>query len=135
MVSPPKRPWSLVAIALFQGLISGLSLVSGLLLLLLVTGYLQVLGQDLTRFPWTLKGLVGLGTVISLEGAIATVGLWQLRPWGWLGSVLFHLLCVVNTGLTLAAGQSLTPGVGISTAVSVLLGVALMQPALRPRSH
>jgi hypothetical protein len=131
MVLKAPRPWFLTVIALFQGIISGLSVVSGVLLILLMTGQVHLFSHDLTQFSAALKALIVLGLAISLEGAIATVGLWQLRSWGWFGSLGFHALCMVNTGLTLAAGQPLNTSVYLSTLTSAALLACLTLPTTR----
>lgn len=131
MVLKVHRPWFLTVIALLQGIISGLSVVSGVLLILLMTGQVQFFSHDLTQFSTSLKALIVLGLAISLEGAIATVGLWQLRPWGWFSSLGFHTLCIVNTGLTLAAGQPLNTSVYLSTLTSIVLLACLALPTTR----
>ena len=131
MVFKAQRPWFLTVIALFQGIISGLSVVSGVLLMLLMTGQVQLFSHDLTQLSMALKVLIVLGLVISLEGAIATVGLWQLRSWGWFGSLGFHALCIVNTGLTLAVGQPLNTSVYLSTLTSITLLACLALPTTR----
>ncbi|MEM0981589.1 MAG: hypothetical protein AAGH78_15115 [Cyanobacteria bacterium P01_H01_bin.58] len=114
-----------------QFLVSSLSLLSGIFLMLLMTGTVQVLSNDLTGLPNYLKGLVLLGLVISLLGLIVTYGLWALKPWGWLGSLLFQGLCVVNNGLALLAGQHVSAGTYFSVSLCVALGVGLCMPGVR----
>ena len=126
-----NRPLSITLVAIAQLIVSSLSLVSGIFLMLLVTGVLQVFSQDLTGLSLYLKGLVALGFAISLWGLIATYGLWTLKRWGWIGSLLFQGLCIANNGLALLAGQPLSAGVYFSAALGTSLIAALCLPSVR----
>lgn len=103
MESP--RPLSVTLIAIAQFLISILSLGAGMILVLIVTGQIQVLTSDVTVFPLPLKALVGLGLVISTLGLAASIGLWQLKRWGWILSLVFQGLCILNNAVGIVAGQ------------------------------
>lgn len=126
-----KRNLSILIISIVQLLVSSLSLLAGVFLVLLMTGIVQVLSNDLTGLPSYLKGLVVLGLAISLWGLIVTYGLWTLKRWGWLGSLMFQGLCILNNGLALLAGQPLSAGVYFSVSLCVALGVALYMPSVR----
>lgn len=126
-----QRSLSITIIAILQGFISITSLASGIFLLLLITGTAKVFSEDLSALPPYLKGLVALGLAISIFGVVVTYGLWQLKPWGWLGSLIFQVMCIVNNGLAVVAGQSLTAGVYFSTALCMALIGALWMPSVR----
>ena len=125
------RSLTLTAIALVQGFISVMSLVSGICLVLLMTGAAQLFSRDLTGLSLPLKGLIVLGLAISLLGLVVTVGLWRRQRWGWVGSLIFQSLCIANNGLALLAGQSMTLGVGVAIAVCLTLIVVLCLPTIR----
>lgn len=125
------RSLSITLFAIIQGLISLSSLASGIFLLLLMTGTVQVFSQDLQALSLPLKGLVAVGFAISLFGLVVTYGLWQLKPWGWTGSIIFQVLCIANNGLTLAAGQEISTGVYFSIAFCTTLIAALFLPSVR----
>ena len=122
---------TIAIIAIVQLIVSGLSLVTGVLLVLLITGAAQIFSHDLTALPLFLKGLVLLGLAISVWGLIVTYGLWTLKPWGWLGSLIFQGLCVANNGLAILAGQPMTAGVYFSAALCIGMLVALWMPSVR----
>jgi hypothetical protein len=126
-----QRSLSITIIAILQGFISVTSLASGIFLGLLITGTVEVWSQDLTTLSLPLKGLVALGLAISLFGVVVTYGLWNLKPWGWMGSLIFQMLCIVNNGLAILAGQSITGGVYFSTAFCIALIGALWMPSVR----
>jgi len=126
-----KRPLSLIIISIVQLIVSSLSLVSGVFLLLLMTGTVEVFSQDLTQLPLSLKGLVVLGLAISVFGIVASYGLWTLKRWGWMGSIAFQVLCMANNGLGILAGQPLSSGVYFSAALCTGLIVALYMPNVR----
>jgi hypothetical protein len=92
-------------IALVQIGISLLSLVSGTVLLLLMTGQIEVFSANLTQLSVYFKILIGFGLVASLWGLVVSFGLWRLQRWGWLGSLIFQALCLVNNGLILLGGR------------------------------
>lgn len=131
MESP--RPFGVTLIAIAQFLISILSLGAGIVLVLIVTGQIQVLTSDVTVFPLPLKALVGLGLLISALGLAASVGLWQLKRWGWITSLLFQGLCILNNAVGIVAGQPPSVGVYISVSLSTALIVALCLPAVQSR--
>jgi hypothetical protein len=120
---------TLVAIAQFA--ISALSLVSGITLLLLMTGQIQVFSSDLTNLASYFKGLILLGLLISLWGLVSSYGLWQLKRWGWLGSLVFQVLCMVNNGLIVLGGRQFTFGVYFSLGISGALLFVLLLPSTR----
>jgi hypothetical protein len=74
---------------------------------------------------------VALGLAISLLGVVVTYGLWQLKPWGWTGSLIFQVMCIANNGLTLLIRQELSPQVYFSIAFSGTLIAALFLPSVR----
>lgn len=125
------RSLSITLVAVLQGIVSVASLVSGLFLLLLLTGRLQVYSQDLTTLPNALKTLVAIGLALSLFGIIVTYGLWQLKSWGWLGSLIFQALCIANNGLAILVGQRITANVYFAIALSLSLIGALCMPSVR----
>ncbi|MEM9004675.1 MAG: hypothetical protein AAGE59_14280 [Cyanobacteria bacterium P01_F01_bin.86] len=106
-----QRTPGIIVIAIAQFLVSSFSLVAGVFLVLLISGALQVFSQDLTQLSIYLKGLVVLGLAISILGLVVTYGLWTLKRWGWIGSILFQGLCIANNGLGLLLGQSISTGV------------------------
>lgn len=126
-----KRSVSIILITLVQGLISLTSLASGIFLVLLMTGTVEVLSRDLSDIPGYLKGLIAFGLAISLFGVVVTYGLWQLKRWGWLGSLIFQVMCIVNNGLAVIAGQSITAAVYFSTAICVASMGVLWMPSVR----
>jgi|GEM_PF-1180856 len=126
-----SRSLSITLIAILQGLISFSSLASGIFLVLLMTGTIQVFSQDLQDLPLSLKGLVAVGFAISLFGLVVTYGLWRLKPWGWTGSLIFQVMCIANNGLGLLAGQEISTGVYFSVAVCATLIAALFLPSVR----
>lgn len=125
------RPASLYIIAIVQLIISSLSILAGIVLLLLITGTMQIFSHDLTALPGYLQGLVVLGLLMSVGGVVATYGLWHRQRWGWIGSLLFQILCIINNGLAIAAGQQLSTGVYFSTALSLSLILSLCLPSVR----
>jgi hypothetical protein len=126
-----QRSLSITVIAILQGFISVTSLATGMFLGLLITGTVQVFSQDLTALSLPLKGLVALGLAISLFGLVVTYGLWHLKTWGWMGSLMFQMLCIVNNGLAVLAGQSVTGRVYFSTVFCIALIGALWVPSVR----
>ncbi|RZM82057.1 hypothetical protein [Leptolyngbya iicbica] len=122
------RSLTLILLVLVQGAVSLLALASGIFLVLLMTGAVQVLSQDLQSLTLPLKGLIAVGLAISGFGLVVTYGLWQLKPWGWTGSLIFQILCIANNGLTLLVGQELSPQVYFSVAFSGTLIAALFLP-------
>ncbi|NJN22471.1 MAG: hypothetical protein HC812_16450 [Leptolyngbya sp. RL_3_1] len=129
----PHRPLSITVIAIAQLVISTLSLVAGLILVLIVTGQIQVLTSDVTVFPLPLKALVGLGLAISVLGLTASVGLWQMQRWGWIVSLVFQGLCILNNAVGVVAGQPPSPGVYASVSLSTAMIVALCAPSVQDR--
>lgn len=126
-----SRSLSIILIAIIQGLTSFLSLASGIFLVLLMTGTVQVFSQDLQSLALPLKGLVAVGFAISLYGLVVTYGFWQLKPWGWMGSIIFQGLCIANNGLALLAGQEANARVYFSVAFGLTLLAALFLPSVR----
>lgn len=126
-----SRSLSITLIAIVQGLISLSSLSSGIFLLLLMTGTLQVFSQDLQDLSLALKGLVVVGLAISGYGLVVTYGLWRLKPWGWVGSIIFQGLCIVNNALAVLAGQAVNTRVYFSVAFCLTLMAALYLPSVR----
>ncbi|MEM6713729.1 MAG: hypothetical protein AAGD09_10185 [Cyanobacteria bacterium P01_F01_bin.56] len=126
-----SRSLTIILITLIQGFISLLGLVSGVLLVLLITGAVQVFSQDLQNLSLSLKGLVAVGLAISLFGLAVTYGFWQLKPWGWTGSIIFQIMCIANNGLGLLAGQEISPRVYFSIAFCLTLIAALFLPSVR----
>jgi hypothetical protein len=131
MESP--RPLSVTLIAIAQFVISVLSLGAGMVLVLIVTGQIQVLTTDTTVFPLPLKALVGLGLVISVLGLAASIGLWQLKRWGWVISLVFQGLCILNNAVGIIAGQPPSAGIYTSVSLSTALIVALCLPSVQSR--
>lgn len=125
------KSWAVLTLALVQGFISAISLVSGIFLVLLMTGYAQIFSADLTHLSGYFQGLILSGLGISLVGMAATYGLWQMQRWGWIASVLFQLLCLLNNGLALLGGQSFSAGVYFSVGICGLMLAALMLPTVR----
>jgi uncharacterized membrane protein len=125
------RSLTIILLAIVQGGVSLLGCVSGIVLVLLMTGAVQVMSQDLRTLTLPLKGLVALGLAISLFGLVVTYGLWRLQPWGWTGSLIFQVMCIANNGLTLLIRQELSPQVYFSIAFSGTLIAALFLPSVR----
>lgn len=126
-----NRSLSITLVALAQLGISTLSLVSGVLLILLMTGQIDVFSADLTQLPGYFKGLVVFGLLVSVWGIVAAIGLWRLQRWGWLGSLVFQGLCILNNLLIVLGGRPLTFGVYFSAGVSGALLFALLLPSVR----
>ncbi len=131
MESP--RPLGITLIAIAQFLISILSLGAGVILVLIVTGQLQVMTNDVTVFPLPLKALVGLGLAISSLGLAASVGLWQMQPWGWIISLVFQGLCILNNAVGVVAGQPPSGGIYLSVSLSTAMIVGLCLPSVQSR--
>ncbi|WP_204141481.1 hypothetical protein [Halomicronema sp. CCY15110] len=125
------RSLTIILLAIVQGGVSLLACASGIFLVLLMTGTVQVLSQDLRTLTLPLKGLVAGGLAISLFGLVVTYGLWQLKAWGWTGSIIFQVMCIANNGLTLLLGQELSGKVYFSIAFSSTLIAALFLPSVR----
>ncbi|MDB9527811.1 hypothetical protein PN498_17585 [Oscillatoria sp. CS-180] len=126
-----QRSLGITLIAILQAIISISSVASGIFLLLLITGTVQVFSHDLSELSPSLKGLVALGFAISLFGAVVTCGLWNLKRWGWIGSLMFQALCLANNGLAIALGQEITRNVYLSAIISMALCGALWMPSVR----
>jgi hypothetical protein len=126
-----KRNLSITLVSLAQLGISVLSLISGTLLLLLMTGQVELFSADLTQLSTYFKGLVVLGLFISSLGIISAVGLWWLQKWGWVGSLVFQGLCILNNILILLGGRPLTLGIYFSAGISGALLFALLLPSIR----
>ena len=126
-----RRSLSITLVALAQFGISALSLVSGVTLILLMTGQLEIFSADLTQLSDYFKGLVIFGLLVSLWGIVASIGLWRLQRWGWLGSLGFQGLCILNNVLILLGGRPLTFGVYFSAGISGALLFALLLPSVR----
>jgi len=133
-VAPPPvtpSPVGLKIMALLQGALAALCLVSGLVLTLLMTGQLTLFSANLVHLAPYFKALVISGLGISGLGAAGAVGLWQCQRWGWWASVGFHSLCLLNNALALAGGQRLSTGVYVATSVSVAFLGGLALPRVR----
>jgi hypothetical protein len=126
-----KRNLSIILVVVAQLGISILSLVSGVLLVLLMAGQLEMFSADLTRLPDYFKALVIFGLFVSLWGIVSSIGLWRLQKWGWLGSLAFQGLCIFNNVLILLGGRPLTFGVYFSAGISGALLFALLLPSVR----
>jgi hypothetical protein len=126
-----KRNLSIILITIAQFGISTLSMVSGILLVLLMTGRLAVFSADLTQLSGYFKGLVIFGLFVSLWGMASSIGLWRLKRWGWSGSILFQGLCILNNMLIFLGGRPLTFGVYFSAGISGALLFALLLPSVR----
>lgn len=126
-----SRTLGISLIALIQFFVSGLSLASGVLLILLMVGQLEIFSADLTRLSLFFKGLVISGWLISLLGVVASIGLWQLKRWGWVGSLLFQGLCLLNNGLAVLGGQAPSFGVYFAAALCTAMIAGLCQPSVR----
>ncbi|MEO1296042.1 MAG: hypothetical protein AAFW75_09605 [Cyanobacteria bacterium J06636_16] len=126
-----KRTPVIILIAIAQFLVGSLSLVSGVFLLLLMTGAVQVFSQDLTGLSLYFKGLIVLRFAISIFGLAVTYGLWTLKRWGWIGSLLFQGLCIANNGLGLLIGHTISAGVYVSAIFCTGLIAALCLPSVK----
>lgn len=126
-----KRNLSVILVAVAEFGISALSLVSGILLVLLMSGRMEVFSADLTQLSDYFKGLVIFGLFISGLGMTSAIGLWRLQRWGWLGSLLFQGLCILNNVLIVLGGRPLTLGIYFSAGVSGALLFALLLPSVR----
>jgi hypothetical protein len=126
-----KRSLSITLVALAQLGISTLSLVSGSVLILLMTGQIEIFSADLTHLPDYFKALVIFGLIVSVLGIVAAYGLWQLQRWGWMASLVFQGLCILNNVLILLGGRPLTLGVYFSAGISGALLFALLLPSVR----
>ncbi|MBD0268874.1 MAG: hypothetical protein ICV77_11355 [Cyanobacteria bacterium Co-bin8] len=126
-----NRSWGIGLIAWVQFFISGLSLITGALLILLLTGQVELFSADLTRLSPFFKGLVVAGFLISILGMVSAVGLYQLKRWGWVGSLLFQGLCLLNNGLALLGGQAPSFGVYFSATLCTAIIAGLCQPSIR----
>ena len=126
-----KRTLGIIIIAIVQFIVSSLSLVAGIFLLMLMTGTVQVFSQDLTELSFYYKGLIVLGFAISLFGLGVTYGLWTLKRWGWVGSLMFQGLCIANNALGLLVGQTISPQVYFSAVLSTGLIAVLCLPSVR----
>lgn len=129
--SSMNRSLSVTLVAIAQFGLSTLSLASGVLLTLLMTGNLEVFSADLTQLSAYFKGLVVFGLFVSLLGLVSAVGLWRLQRWGWMGSLAFQGLCILNNLLILGGGRPLTFGVYFSAGISGALLFALLLPSVR----
>jgi len=125
------RNLSITLVSLAQLGISVLSLISGTLLLLLMTGRVELFSADLTQLSTYFKGLVVLGLFISSLGIVSALGLWRLQKWGWVGSLAFQGLCILNNILILLGGRPLTLGIYFSAGISGALLFALLLPSIR----
>lgn len=126
-----KRSLSITLVAIAQLGISTLSLVSGTVLALLMTGRIEAFSADLTNLSDYFKILVIFGLLVSLLGIVSSYGLWRLQRWGWLGSLAFQALCILNNVLILWGGRPLTFGVYFSAGISGALLFALLLPSVR----
>lgn len=118
-------------VALIQFGLSGLSLISGGVLLLLMSGQIQLYAADLTRLEPIYKGLIISGEAISLLGIVAAWGLGRQQRWGWLGSVGFQGLCLLNNALAVIAGQPPSVGTYVSAGVCTAMIGLLCLPQIR----
>lgn len=128
-VSPRSLAIRLVALA--QLVLSGLSLLSGGILVLLMTGQIQLYSADLSGLEPYYKGLILSGVAISLIGVISAWGLGQQRRWGWLGSVIFQGLCLFNNALAVIAGQPPSVGTYVSAIICTGMFALLCLPQIR----
>jgi hypothetical protein len=126
-----SRSWGIGLMAWVQFFVSGLSLMAGVLLILLLTGQVELFAADLTHLSPFFKGLVVAGFLISILGLVSAVGLYQLKRWGWVGSLLFQGLCLLNNGLALLGGQAPSFGVYFSAALCTAMIAGLAQPSIR----
>lgn len=128
---PTNRPLSLTIIAIAQFIIAALSLAGGILLLLLLTGQIPVNTDELSEIPTYLQGLVVVGLAISGLGLVAAYGLWRLKRWGWIASLVFHNLCLLNNVLAVLTGQPVTAGVLFSALLAIAIIGGLLTPSVR----
>ncbi|MGF1459227.1 MAG: hypothetical protein ACFBSG_09390 [Leptolyngbyaceae cyanobacterium] len=126
-----SRSLSIVLLTIVQAAMGLLSLTSGIFLLLLVTGTVEVFNQDLQGLSLSLKVLIALGVAISLFGLVVTYGFWRLQSWGWTGSILFQVLCIANNGLASLVGQEISRSALFSVAFSATLIAAFYLPSVR----
>ncbi|MFQ3583821.1 MAG: hypothetical protein SNJ85_02635 [Cyanobacteriota bacterium] len=127
-----ERPASVTLIALIQMLFAGLTLLVGLLGVVagaVVVG-LAASGGD-TLFGIVLGSLVAFIFLLSLAygflGIVFSVGLLQLRGWGWLGSLVMQALGLGFGVLQLLLGE----GSGLSLG-SILISGIILYVLLRP---
>jgi hypothetical protein len=126
-----NRSLSIKLVAISQFGISTLSCVGGIILMLLSTGQIEIFSADLTNLSSYFKGLIVFGLIVSLWGLVASYGLWQLQRWGWLGSLVFQGLCLLNNVLIVLGGRPITFGVYFSASISGALLFALLLPSIR----
>ena len=131
LTSLTPRSLAVTIMAVAQLAHSSLSLVSGGILLLLITGQLHLFSADLTGLSLYFKGLVVTGTVISLVGLVGGIGLWRRRAWGWIAAIVFQGLCLLNNGLALLGGRPPSTGVYVSIGVFVGMLMLLCLPSVR----
>ncbi|MCJ2543919.1 hypothetical protein [Thermostichus vulcanus] len=127
-----ERPASVTLIALMQVLFAGLTLLVSLIGVMAgaVVGGLAASGGD-TLFGIVLGSLVAFIFLLSLAygflGIVFSVGLLQLRGWGWLGSLVMQALGLGFGLLQLLAGE----GSGLSLG-SILISGIIIYVLLRP---
>ncbi|MEN9231971.1 MAG: hypothetical protein Q6L68_13790 [Thermostichus sp. DG02_5_bins_236] len=130
-----ERPTSVTLIALIQILFAGLTLLVSLfgVMVAAVVGGLAASGGD-TLFGIVLGSLVGFIFLLSLAygflGIVFSVGLLQLRGWGWLGSLVIQALGLGFGLLQLLAGAGSSPILG-SIIVSGVILYVLLRPEVK----
>jgi hypothetical protein len=128
-----ERSLTLTIIAIFQGIVSGLSWAVGGLLIVLMTGKAQVWHHDLIQLTFSAKALVVLEWGLSAGGLVATSGLWRLQPWGWVGSVGFQTLCTFHAGWNAIALPLLSPRTWLAAGLHGAVVMMLLRPGVRAK--
>jgi len=65
---------------------------------------IRTIPQALAAFTAAPESLVVLAGLVALLEVLTALGLWRLRPWGWLLAVAFSVAGIVLAGFTLPYG-------------------------------
>lgn len=131
LTSHTPHSHAVTVIAVVQLAHSSLSLVSGGILLLLMSGQVRLFSADLTGLSLYFKCLVVTGTIISLVGLVGGIGLWRRRAWGWGAAMAFQGLGLLNNALALLGGRSPSASVYVSMGVFAGMMALLCLPSVR----
>lgn len=133
-----NRPTGVTILAVLQAILSGMSLLAGISILALKDVFLEALvatpefqqsAQDLP--PGVLEGVAtATGIIVLISGLIGLLlayGLFKLKGWAWIVTLIFQILGILSSIINLINGIS--PGV---TVIQLVIAGVIVYYLLRP---
>jgi hypothetical protein len=77
--------------------------------------------------------IVILGVILGIAGIAAAIGLWQMRKWGMILTVILMVLNLLSAAPGVAFGQGV--GIKILAAIGVIVPAAIIVLVLLPESR